>query len=856
MFFGRERELAGLCNPAGGKRNALTTLVGPPGSGKSRLAQEMRTRLTAVGQHIQRIDVAGLKRLEDLVHAVDDLDAHPDDLGQALLHFGRSLSTCDALILDNAEHLRAPLNEHIQTLLSGLGSCPLIVTSRERLGCAQEHILELPFLPTEGLDAPARELFVHRARRLDPEFPRTPSEESAITELVHRLEGCPLAIELAACRAARMGAQVVAEQLRDFGLGVIPGSGGFRFASLVAAVEWSWERLDNEQQATLTAVSLLPGSWSVADASALLGLHDAQTLDQIESLRDASLVQIDPDERTRYRTYGIVREVVTERTPPGTRTRLFRALTDYVTQPPLGASLFYSPPAPTFGTGTLHFVADECVVRHEPERALQALLRLHSRYGQRGPHAPYAGLLERLSAQLESARARALCSLARAEVESWRGHFEAAAKHADASMAMLPPDSDPTLEALILATCARLAGAIYRPEDAMPLFEKAHAVLRGPGHELQRAWLDQQMGLFLIVHDPAEAEQRVERALLLARNVDQPKAIVQTLSLLASSHLARGMHAAAAQAVAECESLLSGIDDSRSKGIVSMLRALVEHESGNIVEALAHYESSLADHRESGSAWLIGFAEMGLAEALFDDGKWAESELAFTRALSTLRPLNEKMTTVWTLCGLGTLSARRGELVPASDYFRDAEERAERVPVPALREMVRMRRVELDFARLIASENSNEESPEWMAFEERIGELQSTSYFGLRFPLRRLLAHVEASRPVDTRHHLVVDAAGRWFSRAGVERVDLRTRTRLCRVLACLAKSKRGDWIELSALYEAGWPGERCLPGSDTNRVHVTLSRLRSLGLGDLIDSDEGRFRFDPEWTVTLKNEV
>ena len=116
-----------------------------------------------------------------------------------------------------------------------------------------------------------------------------------------------------------------------------------------------------------------------------------------------------------------------------------------------------------------------------------------------------------------------------------------------------------------------------------------------------------------------------------------------------------------------------------------------------------------------------------------------------------------------------------------------------------------------------------------------------------------LRSQLETLRRRAARSQLVVDSEGRWFVRDGSQRVDLSRRKRLARVLARLAHAPSGQWVPLDAIYEAGWPGERCLPGSDVNRVHVTLSRLRSAGLDGLLESDEGCFRLKPETLIVLE---
>lgn len=848
-FFGRHRELDWLLANARFTPNGFITILGPPGAGKTRLARELLARMSGKTEFI---DLTAFNRIEDLVLAIDGDELHQDGLDDALREVASRWATCDLVVLDNAEHLlSATFRQHFPVLVQAMAGTPLIVTSRERLGLADEQVLELSFLPV-GPEAPAMELFVDRARRLDPEFPRDQQDRDAALELTRSLGGCPLAIELAASRAARLGTQVIAEQVRQTGMSII-ATRSDRYTSVTESVLWSWELLSELQREALAGLSMIPGAWRLEDAAAVLGTSSAEALDRIESLRDASLVRLDTDDRTKYRVYEIVREVVAERADDGARQRCFERLLTHITSPRLGASLFYDAPNPSTAPGTLHFVADECLRSERPTEALQALLRLHSRYGQRGPHASYATLLTRVAARLPTASAdRAICALAQAEVEGWRGHFRSAIRFADHALEALPDDSDPELRAVILALRGRLAGGVYDPELALPSFEAAQLLLLGPSHQRARAWLQQQVAQYIIMYDPSEAETRIEAALAVFRQVNDVRIVLPMLTVLATSRVARGARSAAASVLRECDAVSGTVDDARSKGYVAMLWGVYEHEAGHLDRASDHYQTALMHLRECGSAWLIGLAHLGLGDAALEQGDLDEAEARCCKALELLRPLREHVTTVWALCSLGTLWARRGKLDVSKRYFDDAHRIAKTVPVVELVDAVRIRRLELEIAEAsLAGKKWGDER--WSAIEQTLHEASAANHFGLRFPAKRVSSRLEALRERAGQARLVVDCEGRWFTRDGRERIDLRRRKRLARVLARLVIAPSGEWISLDALFEAGWPGERCVPGSDVNRVHVTLSRLRSAGLDGLLESDAGRFRLKPDTKVVLE---
>ncbi|MEM9067777.1 MAG: tetratricopeptide repeat protein, partial [Myxococcota bacterium] len=218
-----------------------------------------------------------------------------------------------------------------------------------------------------------------------------------------------------------------------------------------------------------------------------------------------------------------------------------------------------------------------------------------------------------------------------------------------------------------------------------------------------------------------------------------------------------------------------------------------------------------------------------------DDG----AERAYAQALERVRPLGEHLTTTWAIAGLGALRARQGKHAEAERLFAEADGIADAIKLHPLTLALRIRRMELAITR----------EPDRREADARLREMTSESdHLAVRLPARVLRKRLEGLR---SEEELTVQEEGRWFERSGKARVDLSRRKRLAAVLACLAQAT--DWVPLDAVFDAGWPGERCVPGSDVNRVHVTLSRLRAAGLGELIETDEGRFRIAPGVRLTLQ---
>jgi predicted ATPase len=194
------------------------TLIGPGGVGKTRLLIEVGHRLRTARPEravvMCELAVANEESALDLVAAALAIDRRADDD----LVDGAAAVLADAevvLLLDNCEHVLNPIVELVERLLSNCPKVSIVATSRERLRVAGEQLFAVPALPTAADDGPAVRLFVDRARAVTVGFERDAAAASAITEIVRRLDGLPLAIELAAARLHTLDVDEVAAGLDE-----------------------------------------------------------------------------------------------------------------------------------------------------------------------------------------------------------------------------------------------------------------------------------------------------------------------------------------------------------------------------------------------------------------------------------------------------------------------------------------------------------------------------------------------------------------------------------------------------------------------------------------------------------------
>jgi predicted ATPase/DNA-binding SARP family transcriptional activator len=327
-FVGREEELARIGSLL--ETSRLVTLVGPGGAGKTRLAQETAgARADHTPDGVWMVELAPVTADVEVVPAVlTALGVRNADLlerstsprpREGLDRLLDVLGDRDAiLVLDNCEHLIAAAAELADRLL---GHCPrlrILATSREPLAIAGESLAPVPPLPlpasgataAEALAHPAIELFADRAAAARPGFVIDDETVGVCVEICRRLDGLPLAIELAAARLRSMPVQTLAARLDDrFRL----LTGGSRTAlprhrTLRAVVDWSWDLLEEPERRLARRLAVLSGGATEASAAALAG-DGEDVLDGLTALADRSLLQpLTGADTPRYRMLETIRE--------------------------------------------------------------------------------------------------------------------------------------------------------------------------------------------------------------------------------------------------------------------------------------------------------------------------------------------------------------------------------------------------------------------------------------------------------------------------------------------------------------------------------------------------------------------
>lgn len=327
-FIGRETEIKQLKRRLPADR--VLTLAGPAGCGKSRLAAELASEVADEFPHgVWWVELAGVSRGDAVPDAVmealsigDTRGATPLERVTAQLSHGRS-----RLILDNCEHLRGACAALTSSLMQTPNGLRVISTSREALGLPGETVVKIPPLNVpaisdgQGAQSPATyeavRLFVDRATDARPNFQITDDNAPLVAKICARLDGIPLAIELAAARVRMSTLDRILDGLEDHFriLGSTSGTSIDQRRTVLGSVQWSYNLLTDLEQMLFRRLSVFSGGFdldAVESVCAGEGLDAVQILDTLGQLVDKSLVAFDGRSENRYHLLQTIKHFAEE----------------------------------------------------------------------------------------------------------------------------------------------------------------------------------------------------------------------------------------------------------------------------------------------------------------------------------------------------------------------------------------------------------------------------------------------------------------------------------------------------------------------------------------------------------------
>ncbi len=635
-FVGRDADLAAVTGLLG--RARLVTLHGPGGVGKTRLALEVAVRtggsyrngvcfcdLAAVSEpHVVRAlaTAAGLSE-----RAFQRLD---DQLVEQLA--GRHV----LVVLDNCEHVAQAAAVLTERLLKETRNVTLLATSRERLEVDGEHVWQVRPLPVSGLGAPAVRLFLDRARAADPAAVPQDSEVEAVAALCTRLDGLPLAIELAAARLPGTTVSELVGNLRDrFGLLTVGRRADSRHRSLRAVVDWSYEQLTPKQQDLFGQLAVFHGSFDTAAAHAIADRHDdpADVTRLLLYLVDRSLVTAELDGgTTRYRLLETLRSYGLERLADqgrldAARARHARWAADLVARAERG--LRGADEARWAASVELHFsdlrAAHSWLADQDPELSLQMAAQLHW-YALWRCHSEVYRWADASTAGAAGSRSpfypEALASAAFGAL--YRGDMQAANSAAraafDAAQRLPPVGARRPLEAL--AEVATFRGELAAAVD---LYARAYDLSVGNGDFLDAAWDAVGAAAAYAYGDRLEEASRLaDQARAAADRCRSPSALA--LVSWVSGEIAIGTSPGQARHHLQRAVALAASAGSRFvDGLSRVSLATLDARHGDTTVALGHYERAIREWQQAGAWTPLWVTIRTLVELLARAGAWHDA---------------------------------------------------------------------------------------------------------------------------------------------------------------------------------------------------------------------------------------
>ncbi|MFF8942146.1 BTAD domain-containing putative transcriptional regulator [Streptomyces sp. NPDC014864] len=653
-LIGRERETTEVEALLG--RRGLLTLTGAGGCGKTRLALAVAARRTGTHRDgVWFVDLAALTEphlVPDAVAAVLGLQLPPSgDAREALVAqlAGREL----LLVLDNCEHLVDACAALVSAIIARCPRIAVLATSREPLRSYGERCFRVPSL---GLPDPRRlppvpelgrfasvRLFVERAADAAPGFRLRPGNAADVAQICFRLDGMPLALELAAARVRLLAPRQIAERLDDALALLGRGSrhGVTRQETLLATLEWSHRLLDEEERCLFRRLAVFTGGFSLAAAEQVCsdGTARATVLDLLGRLADKSLVTVEPHpDEARYRLLETIRQFAAERLRiagelPATEARHRRFYLE------LALARDHEPPTGISGAPSLELEADygnlraalRSLLRTDPDGALRLAVALRLFWSERGRLAEGRRWLDDTLAAAPRPtpqRARALM-----------GQGVLAIRLGDGS----------ALEDL----GAQIVGIHQRRDDPAALayahFQQAVLLWMRGGWDRARTALD--------------------RARELAREAGDPAVLAVVAHHEGVWAVCRGQAAAARAACAESLRLLDGTAEGRSPFFPVMTPGYVveEDESERLVSLF--FEETVLGGRTVGTARARGYVLSTLAWAARLDGDPAGARTAAERGADRFRALADPHGESLALNALGNICRAHGDFDAAREYL-------------------------------------------------------------------------------------------------------------------------------------------------------------------------------------------
>jgi predicted ATPase len=839
----------------------LVTVLGPAGIGKTRLSMRYADlHAAAYPGGVFFCDVSAAKTAEAVCAVVAQTlhvtlpsranDAErADQLGHALDARGTML-----LVLDNFEQAvpAAPATVGVWTTLARRAH--VLVTSRVQLRVLGEACFWL-----ESLDeADGVQLFVDRARLVRPGY-EPGADANAVTDVVKKLDGNALAIELAAARIGMLSPpQLLARLSKRFD--VLAGGARDatkRQASMRAALDQSWELLSDASRRVLAQASLFRGGFTFEAAEAVIRTQASESLmEALEDLRQSSLLYTYADgSDMRFAMYESIRDYAGEKlSDMDRRDEAARRFAEHFVQKATSFDVDNLIQAQAIaielGDATLALRAALASGPLLAGRAQSEIELLERALAQKGGD-PEARLSARVALGVAH-RKRGALAVAEEELRKTLDDVRAAKARSVEGRALLA-----------LGAVHRMGGQM---EKALGELEEALAVARDTNDMRLEAHVlgDTAHALHIRRDESGKTMALAERARALHHEAGSRRDEADMCGLLAALHQARGEAHQSRSRYEEALELLSGGGDIGVLGMVHTNLGTLHQELGNLDAALGHQEEALRLCVAAGGRRLEGGVLGNRANVLFEMGRLDEARDGFDRSVRVLQDVGDVVHESFFQAQLAAVIATQGAVDEAASLVARAEKRFESSGHTSdlWKLAFRLQRCHIDLARARQAESEGViELASKLRDEVRdvIGTLPSETTDDVRVAARMLTRVLDAPpkqpepKPIVGALTVSEDASNVWLPTTARVSLEKRKPVRLLLLRLIQEHAKKpGSPLTVDDLLAAGWPGERVIRDAGASRVYVALGTLRKLGLRDVILSRDGGYLLDPQVKIVV----
>ncbi len=832
----------------------LMTVVGPPGIGKTRVAHAALERL---GEPFVRkggawfCDLSEAKTETDLLFSVFSLvgdraaDGHLSHfshaevaarLDEALAESGPTL-----LVLDNFEQMAFAAGV-VRRFCTVAPKLVVIVTSRERLSVEGEVVIELPPLgcPDEAAEShessDAVALFVTRVREAGGTLGDDPEAVTeAVAEIVRRLEGIPLAIELAAARTRVLSAKDLAKRLA-LGQDVLGGAkrrDEGRHATVTSAIAWSWDLLASEEKEALARCSVFAGGFTMDAAEALLGEGG---IDLVSALRDKSLVHT--AESGRLALYVSIRAFAAKKLAADAQAEREARIAH----------------ARVFAAAARRFTESRSFQDKKPGAALFA--------GLRSEKENLVGALDHLRTLVpsaETARMKADLAGALALVLALPG--ETSIEQLSEALGTLEAFPDPPTEAQLLFARQGVSSSLGLYAECRADLARIRAMSGLPSgvRTLARVYQGIQLRYQGFAHEAFTCHLDAEAEL---RDAGLPRLTAMNDACMGRLHCDLGDVALSRGRNEKAFAASEALGDLWLGGLALANLAQLEQEHQDFARARELLERALGRLRDAGEVHSEAIYASVLGDLFFELGDLDVARRWYAEGMRFLGRLVTHRQTGILHASAAALEARAGNFAAAEAHLTTARAGVARLENPVVRMCLELHVGSVDLARAASDE---ERTARAEALRGRLDALAGdsedarivASSFDVRFAQRMLKRALALVAPPTSKGPLSLrlSKGARAFVSPEGDSASLERRGSLRKILLALAErhgTRPDEGLSVEDLSAAGWPGERVLVEAAQTRVRVAVATLRKLGLRHTLVTRDDGYLLDPnvriEW--------